>query len=80
MSYDNTITEPEKHVLDCEHRAGFEAGMAMRGECKFKNFVYHDEFYSKCNQCKYTYEREFVIDNDFNYCPHCGAKITEVEK
>ena len=80
MSYDNTITEPEKHVLDCEYRKGFESGMDIRPLCKFMFKEYHSESYLKCSKCNFGCHREIVIDNSFHYCPNCGAKIVEVEK
>ncbi len=82
--YENHIGEPDKHTLDCERRAGFEAGMAMRGECTLMKEPEGNVY--TCLSCKFTillenYDLEEQEEiGGYRFCGGCGRKITGVVK
>jgi len=81
MSYDNTIPSADAHDLNNEYDRGFEAGMTIRRIAKFYLMVLPDgQRFMMCDKCLEFYEEDIYTDYSFHYCPHCGAKITEVEK
>lgn len=49
-------------------------------ECKFIRQNDYDCIVYECSNCKeeWCYEDGTPADNSYNYCPKCGAKITEV--
>ena len=78
--YENQITEPDKHTLDCERRAGFEAGRAMQGRCKMERLPLSESYL--CKSCGMIIHLRGLTPKQVGYkfCPGCGAKIMEVEK
>ena len=81
MSYQNRITEPDKHTLDCEYHRGFSSGKAVRIDtCKLTKE--DDTYIYRCSQCGFVFYLEGydAATSGYKFCPGCGAKITEVEK
>lgn len=34
--------------------------------------------YMECSECGWLYEYYLGLEEEWNYCPHCGAKMDEV--
>ena len=41
--------------------------------------IERDETVVHCNSCGWAYEYYGGLEEEWNYCPHCGAKMDEVE-
>ena len=68
-------TENMNTILDA-----FISAEAVQGEwidMEIPCNPYSPIFCVECSRCGYRVGRETFLENTFNYCPNCGAKMTK---
>lgn len=61
-------------IYDVKETPTIEAEPVRHGKWNRNNIVYME-----CSECGWLYEYYLGLEEEWNYCPHCGAKMDEVE-
>ena len=80
MNFDMKITERELFVVNylCENSPTIEAEPIRHGKWEVHEaFGYKD---MTCSVCGWLYEYYGGLEEEWNYCPHCGETMDEVNE
>lgn len=80
MTLENAKAELEKFVsLKTTMRPAFVQPLLDAKEVKHSHWVIErGETVMHCNSCGWAFEYYGGLEEEWNYCPHCGAKMEEV--